>query len=197
MKTSDIECWCAIVRASSRSTRKESAVDLNEAAKILISKQEKHLSELLLNVRQVKAQINGLCTMAGIEPRYHVEDDEDRQAIRIRSDEFFRVGFATAVRQYLEKRKAAGLGAATDREIHLGIVSGGYDFGTPSPDLALKNLRISLAKNTATFVRVPGGSWGLHEWYKPVSKNTGKATEQPAADPVADSGPETNEGSEQ
>ena len=47
---------------------------------------------------------------------------------------------------------------------------------------ALRNLSISLAKNTQTFTRLPNGTFGLAEWYPNVKAQKQSKTNADASD---------------
>jgi hypothetical protein len=116
-------------------------------------------------VVQLKQLVNLLCEQNGAMPVYHIEDSPSVAIGAIRSDQFYGQPLATCISTYLEGRKAANLGAASVSEIHDALEKGGYHFETKSADNAKRNLRISLAKNTAKFHKLPNGRFGLLEWY--------------------------------
>jgi hypothetical protein len=131
----------------------------------------------ILNLEQQLAEkkrmVNGLCALIG---RSHVYANTEPTAVSvgIRSDEFYGKPLASAVRSILEKRAAAGLGAATLDEIFDGMQQGGYRFDAKNDGTARRALSISLAKNTVTFHKLPNGNIGLTEWYPEAKPRNGK-----------------------
>jgi hypothetical protein len=84
--------------------------------------------------------------------------------------EFFNKPFQAAVRAILLDRYAHnGLNQpspASVDEIHEALMQGSFNFGTSGADAQKNSIRISLGKNTATFVRLPNSDlFGLSEWY--------------------------------
>jgi hypothetical protein len=76
---------------------------------------------------------------------------------------------ATVAQEYLEGRKEA----CKPEEILEGLRGGGFDFkalqwGGGEKDW-IRNLSISLAKNTKAFHRLPNGTFGLVAWYPEVT----------------------------
>lgn len=121
--------------------------------------------------RKLKITINNLCDLAD-KPRLY-PDAEDAMSVTqagIRSDQFYGRPLATVVREVLEMRKAANLGAAAVGEVYGALVDGGFNFQTANEENAKRNLRISLAKNTNVFHRLPNGKWGLSDWYPVASR---------------------------
>ena len=99
------------------------------------------------------------------------------------------------VRTVLEMRKQQNLGAAQVGEIYDALIKGGYHFQTKDEEVARQSLRNSLAKNTVTFHKLPGGRFGLLSWYpnakSPKSNTTattvtGDFEPQPETDTGAD-----------
>lgn len=95
---------------------------------------------------------------------------------QIRPDTFYGKKMQTAIREYLEMRKAAGMGPATPREIYETITAGGYKFEAKDETTALVGMRALLRKRTAFFHKLPNGSYGLTSWY-PDAKKPKAATE--------------------
>jgi hypothetical protein len=88
------------------------------------------------------------------------------QAGQINSDAFYGKRQATAVREYLEMRRSAGLGPAKPREIYDALRQGGYQFNAQEDETALVGMRALLRKMNSTFHKVPGTSaYGLRSWY--------------------------------
>jgi len=146
-------------------------------------------------VSRLKRTINDLCGMAGLPARYAIADAETAVAslTTLRSDQFYGRPMATVVREYLELRKASNLDPpANVNEIYDGLVKGGFKFETLNEKNAKDGLRVSLAKNTAVFHKLPNGSWGLVDWYPNAKKRAGKesgkngASGEPAEPPPLD-----------
>lgn len=83
----------------------------------------------------------------------------------IRNDQFYGQPLATAIREFLQMRKAAGGGAASVKEIYDALVRGGFKFEARDDVNAQRGLRQSLTKNSITFHKLPNGNYGLLEWY--------------------------------
>jgi hypothetical protein len=100
--------------------------------------------------------------VAGMQPRSFGK--------RWQPGEFFNKPFQAAVRSVLLDRYAhEGLdqpSPASVDEIHEALTQGSFNFGTSSVDSQKNSIRISLGKNSATFVRLPNTDlFGLCEWY--------------------------------
>ncbi len=147
---------------------------------------EAQLQDQLAKVLATKKALNILYTMIGEEPPYDEAIEERKTKTTTKRDEYFNKPLATAVRMFLEKKGEA----ATVTEIIDELKSGGYDFGNER--FADKNLRISLAKNTALFAYLKANdSFGLRKAYglrikeklgkkiekTPKKKNKGKTKE--------------------
>lgn len=121
---------------------------------------------------EMKRMVNKLCGYAGVAPRYPDTMPTGGGPGGIKGDQFHGKPLATAVRSYLEMRGAAdagGQGAASIREIFDALKSGGFAFETKNDANSMRGLRISLAKNTPVFYRLPNGQYGLRSWY-PTAK---------------------------
>ena len=113
----------------------------------------------------------------------------------LKSDQFYRKSPITAAREYLELRGTA----VPLEEILDGLTRGGFDFEHQnwSEDLRLKNLGISLGKNTSIFHRLPNKTWGLAKKYNikekkaAPNKDNGKTE---TTDAVADASEDVTEG---
>jgi hypothetical protein len=149
---------------------------------------EQRLSEQLDRVATSKKLINQLCIESGLPIRYPEAEIMSAGSRTIRGDQFYGQPLASAVREILEMRKAAGMGAATVNEIHALLVQGGFQFEAKDDENAKRSLRISLTKNSTMFHRLPNGQYGLLLWYPAVKPP--KA--EPKNDPH-DPGEEENE----
>src|SRR5271156_6198725 len=112
--------------------------------------------------RDDKRALNKLCTMYGIPPVY-----EDKELLPtetrgpIRSDQYFGQPLAKVVKEILDRRRTANLGPASVAAIYSEMVAGGYQFDAKDEENAKRGLRISLSKNTALFLKLPNGEYGL------------------------------------
>jgi hypothetical protein len=126
---------------------------------------QSQIRDLERELTEKKKMANSLCELAGEPQIYPSIEPTSEGSLAIRADEFYGKALATAVRKILEKRAQAGLGAATVSEIHDALVTGGFRFDAKSAANAKRSLRISLTKNSATFHKLPNGTYGLLEWY--------------------------------
>jgi len=85
--------------------------------------------------------------------------------VQVRSDTFYGKRMGTAVREYMEMRRASGQGAAKTREIFDGLKAGGFVFETKDDSVAMISLRNMMRKRSEIFQRVPNGAYGLKAWY--------------------------------
>jgi hypothetical protein len=119
---------------------------------------------------KLKTLVNELCREAGIAVRFG-NIPMVGAGLSLRSDQFYGLGLTTAVRNYLELRKASGLSSASLTDIFTALKAGGFKFGTTNE----KNARIivgnAVRKTSAVFHRVPNGEYGLLSWY-PNAKAT-------------------------
>lgn len=108
----------------------------------------------------------------------------------IKSDTFYGKKMQTAVREYLEMRKAAGDGPATPREIFDALKSGGFQTDAKDDNVALVSLRAMMRKRSHYFHKLPNGKYGLTSWY-PNAK-VAKASTAADDDDDSDDAPESN-----
>ncbi|MBA3754027.1 MAG: hypothetical protein H0X01_07820 [Nitrospira sp.] len=127
---------------------------------------------------KLKKLVNELCAEAGIPPRF--QNIADAGVASIRSDQFYGLPLTTAIRNYLEMRRASNLGAATVTDIYRAIKEGGYRFGTKNEEIARVVVGNALRKTSAIFHRLPNGQFGLLTWYP--------SARAPAVDHSADAG---------
>jgi hypothetical protein len=106
----------------------------------------------------------------------------------IRPDTFYGKKLQTAVREYLEMRRAAigQSNPATPREIYNAIVQGGYQFETKDETIALISLRQLMRKRTAFFHKLPNGTYGLTGWYEHPKKSKGGTAEEASEGDLGD-----------
>lgn len=150
--------------------------ELQGAIEVLTKRAEQKAQELL----EIKRLVNSLCREAGQEPLYSDGDLGAGSASgtgSIRNDQFYGKSPITAAREYLEIR---GRAVPLD-EILQGLTQGGFDFNSLgwSESLWLRNLGISLSKNTAIFHRLPNNTIGLLKWYPEAKKKKSPKTQAP------------------
>jgi len=116
---------------------------------------------------RLKETINGLSEDAGLDKPYpNVRPEGSVGDISaIRADQFYGQPLSTAIRTYLEMRKASGFGAASLGEIHNAVRTGGFAFNTRDEENAKTSVRLTLRKNSSVFHRLPNGEYGLLAWY--------------------------------
>lgn len=150
---------------------------------------EGKLVEAENRVATLKTTINSLCALSGEPPRYAETRGDTAPSIgNLRPDQFYGLGLSTAVREILEIRQAANLGSATLNELHDALVAGGYAFSTKNVANAKRGLRISLTKNSHTFHKLPGGTFGLKAWYPAIGEPRTAAHEEPNGQTERDDG---------
>jgi hypothetical protein len=131
---------------------------------------------------KLKKLINELCTELGIDIRYPNVSDVGGSAA-IRSDHFYGLPLTAAIRNYLEHRKASGLGAASVVDIYKAIKGGGYKFETKSDQNSQISVGNTLRKTSSIFHRLPNGQYGLLSWYpsaKAPVENGSETSTKPA-----------------
>ena len=116
---------------------------------------------------KLKKIVNDLCTEEGEQTMFPNVTTESVGTLRsLRSDQFYGQTLSGAARQYLEMRRATGLGAASVADLFQALKSGGYKFETKNDDYAKNGLRIALRKSSSVFHRLPNGDYGLLSWYE-------------------------------
>jgi len=129
-----------------------------------------------------KRTLNRMLVRGGQPARYtdaELNLDGSANVGQILPDRFYNKALASAMRDYLNMRKAANLGPANIQEIYDALVKGGMKFESENEDNRKRNLRQSLTKNTALFHRLPHGSFGLVEWYGDVKVQDENAPTKP------------------
>ena len=120
----------------------------------------------------------------GLDEPFTVEEDEATTA-RVRPDEYYGKGFATAAGDVMARRKQA----ITHEEVLRALTAGGFDFdalGWKEENRA-RTVAMSLAKNTAIFHRLPNGMFGLKKWYgDAIDKKKARKEEAAGKDIAAD-----------
>lgn len=142
----------------------------NEHVSRTIELVQSQILQLEQELAEKKRMVNSLCGLIDRTPVYANADPNIGASVGIRSDEFYGKPLASVVRAILEKRNAAGLGAASLDEIYNGMMQGGYRFDAKNDATAKRALSISLAKNSVTFHKLPNGNIGLTEWYPEAAK---------------------------
>jgi len=127
---------------------------------------------------KIKRLVNELCGEAGIKVRYSNIADPSAAISTIRSDQFYGQTLNAAIRNYLERRGAADLGAASVTEIFKAIRDGGYKFETKNEDNAKTSVSNALRLSNSLFHRLPNGDYGLLSWY-PSAKAPAEANGSP------------------
>jgi len=139
---------------------------------------------------KLKRLVNELCSEGGLPLRYADITILGDEPLRIRGDQFYGLAITTAIRNYLEMRKAANQGPATVSEIYEAIKSGGYKFETENEENAKTTVRNNLRKSSSIFHRLPNGDFGLLIWYpnakppKPEEPQAAGTEEPPALPPT-------------
>ena len=137
---------------------------------------EAEYDALVRNANAMLPSLNFLREKAGLPPKSPGFAGAGAEAaggaaaipVQIKSDTFYGKRMQTAVREYLEMRRAQGDGPATPRQIYEAITAGGFKFETTNETTALVGLRALLRKRTAFFHKLPNGTYGLTGWYEHV-----------------------------
>jgi hypothetical protein len=144
---------------------------------------ERRLADHDRKGNELRAMINFLCEEAGEPPKYSLGDTSGAGAgpatggvlTQIKRDSFYGKKQMTAIREYLEMRRAQGDGPATPQEILEALKAGGYKFEAKSDDIALVGLRALLRKATGVFHKLPGTrAYGLMAWYPGAKQGTSR-----------------------
>lgn len=138
-----------------------------------VEEMQKEINALQFAINKKKQAINAMYDSMGEQPPYEIEG-ESPISLTIRPDQFYGKGFATAASAYLKIKKQA----CTAQEIMDGLLKGGFDFPWKDDDL-LRNVAISLAKNTQVFHKLPNGTFGLLEWYPDLKKKKSAKQDDP------------------
>jgi len=140
---------------------------------------ERRLADIERKGNEIRRAINLLNEESGQQPKYpDVDNAMGGQAgstvlTQIKRDSFYGKKQMTAMREYLEMRRAQGDGPATPQEILDALKAGGYKFEAKSDDIALVGLRALLRKATNVFHKLPGTrAYGLLAWYPNAKPGT-------------------------
>lgn len=129
-----------------------------------------------VELANLKRAANTFFRSRGEAEPYSIDDPESPSGtVRLRPDEYYGKGFATAAGHYMKKRGQA----VTHDEVLKALEQGGFDFdaaGWNDKKGRARTVAMSLSKNTAIFHRLPNGMFGLKEWYgNAIEKKKGKA----------------------
>ncbi len=142
---------------------------MNEKLQGAIEELEGLLKGKLQEVANIKKTINLLALQADLPQPYADADDPIAVgSATVRRDQFYGKTPIVAAREFLEMRGRA----VNADEICSALKEGGFDYtalGWEEKSF-LRNLAISLGKNTSIFHRLPNGSIGLLKWYPAASK---------------------------
>jgi hypothetical protein len=151
---------------------------------------EKDLADLERQANGLLTSINLLRAKAGLPPRPGGWSSAEAQSdcsgtskLQLHSDSFTGKKLGSAVREYLEMRKASGADSpATSREIFDALKLGGFVTGAKDDATALVVLRTMLRKNTTMFVKLQNGKYGIRAWYgnlrAPKESTLGKGADE-------------------
>lgn len=136
-------------------------------------------------IEEMKRLVNGLCREAD-RPLMYRDIGQQSGGNGPRPDQFYGKTPIVAAREFLEMQGRA----LTLEEIFEGLSQGGFDFdaqGWNQEQARLRNLSISLGKNTAIFHRLPNGYIGLVKFYPDIQaeKKRNKAANKPVAESSA------------
>jgi hypothetical protein len=166
---------------------------LQGAIDFLVGRIEQKAQELA----EQKRTVNALCREAGREAMY---PDAELAGTTgglpsLRASQFYGKTPTVAAREYLDKRADA----VSLEEILEALQRGGFDFDSQGwkEDARLRNLGISLGKNSSIFHRLPNGTWGLTKWYPNVKQKKAAAKANETAQvPVSEQKEENGEAGE-
>jgi hypothetical protein len=134
----------------------------NEGIKAALKELHDKLETKEGEVLDLKKAINVLLSTIGEGPEFAEFAREEKRSTQIRPDQFFRKTITAAAYDYL---KAKGGAAPVDELIDV-LKRGGCDLGQ-SP---LRNVKISLSKNSRVFAEIGNDTFGLWEFYGGVPK---------------------------
>jgi len=134
----------------------------------------KQIEEKEKEVLELKKAVNQVCVALKGDPRF--KDTESTAGLipdNIRPDQFFGQSLSYSVRKILEMRGTA----MSAREIEEKLMIGGFDFPSDWKANQLKNLAITMAKNSAMIATLKSGNatyYGLLDWYPEKKKEREK-----------------------
>jgi hypothetical protein len=157
----------------------------NEGIKAALHELRERLAMKEDEVLDLKKAINVLLGTIGEGPEFAEFAREEKRGTQVRPDQFFRKTITAAAYEYL---KAKG-GAAPVEELIDVLKRGGCDLGQ-SP---LRNVKISLSKNSRVFAEIGNDNFGLWEFYGGMPKSK-KGTESAESASDSDSSQVSTEG---
>jgi len=162
---------------------------MNDRLSGAVEELEIQLQEQQQEMSNTKKLINSLLKRMGQPPRY-TDIGSESSVGPVRKDMYYGKPLATAVQMVLERMGQA----ATVVEIMKSLVEGGFDFRPLKwgENVRLRNLAISIAKNTKAFHKLPNGTFGLVPWYDTATINAAKREKAEKSGDGAE--PETEEG---
>ena len=137
--------------------------EIEQAVKPLEDKLQLALAE----VKKLKNAINTYYEAMGQTIKYIDVGQEGVQGAAPRPDEYYGRPLATVTAEVLEKRKKAGIGAATLDQLFTELSHGGFKFEGKNEGIQKRGLAISMSKNQK-FHKLPNDTWGLTKWYPDV-----------------------------
>ena len=156
-------------------------------------------------IAELKRTVNFLRSKDGLGPEFaDAEQASGVGGMTIEPGRFYGKSPITAAREYLEMR-GTGKVAMPD-EIVAALERGSFDFKAQGweSENRVRNLAISMGKNTAIFHRLPNGFYGLAKWYPelqrktrrvllPIGREDSGAEDDQAADATAPNEPDSAE----
>lgn len=161
-----------------------------------ITLMDRKVDEAERKVNELLSALNVLRAEAGLPPRPPGGgggSDGEQIGTQIRPDTFFGQKQQTAMRKYLEMRRAQGLGPAKPREVYDALLAGGYQFEAKDAETALVGMRALLRKRSETFIKLPNGTYGLTAWYPDAKKPKPDASGDTDAESDSDNAGDGNE----
>jgi hypothetical protein len=165
----------------------------------LVQRALDRLASLNVEVARLKRFINEADRLNEQAPRFPEVDEENAASImplgagaaakrskKWNPGAFFNTPLSTAVRRILEARAEAAAGEpspASVDEIYTSLCEGSFAFDSSGVEPQKNGIRISLGKNSVTFVKLPNSDlFGLVEWYGARPRKTGpkKTNGQPS-----------------
>lgn len=140
---------------------------------------ERGIEEAQQKIRTLRAAINTILEQAGLPPRYaeaELTPGGGAKLTQIQDDTFYGKKQTPAMREFLEMRRAQGLGPAKPREFYEALKAGGYQFETKDEATAIVGLRALLRTQPQIFHKLPQGTYGLTAWYPDAKKAREEAT---------------------
>lgn len=129
---------------------------------------KREVAALESQVAEKKRMANYLSGMAGGGDLYVIDESSDTGVMPRNGDEYYGMAAMTAIRMVLDARRSCNFGPATLAEIYDTLIAGGYQFDAASENNAKNSLRVTLAKRSSTFHKLPNGKYGLVKWYEKI-----------------------------